>query len=147
MICSGPAFPSIPCMTKRMRDYRDLVAWQQAIELALDCGRVADALPRRDWESASQLRRAAKSVHLNIAEGNGRPTTADYLKFLGNARASLNEVNSELHFLRRRYPSVTCIAPALHRVICVAKPLGGLVTSLERRRDRERGRRWNGQGE
>ena len=124
-------------MGKRIRDYRDLVAWQQAIELALACERVADALPRREWESATQLRRAAKSVHLNIAEGNGRPTTADYLKFLGNARASLNEVDSELHFLRRKHPAITEVAAALHQVIRAAKPLGGLVKALKRKRDRE----------
>ena len=119
-----------------IRDYRDLVAWQQAIELALECEQVADALPRSDWESASQLRRAAKSVHLNIAEGNGRPTAADYLKFLGSARSSLNEVASELHFLQRRYPQFTVVEPALRRITCVAKPLHGLFKAIQRRRDK-----------
>ena len=85
-------------MAARIRDYRDLVCWQQALELALEVNALADALPKREWDSASQLRRAARSVHLNIAEGNGRRTSAEYLRFLGDARASLNEVDSELRF-------------------------------------------------
>jgi four helix bundle protein len=91
---------------QRVRDFRDLLCWQQAIELALLCDRVADELPRKAWKSAQQLRDAAESVHLNIAEGNGRPTTADYLKSLGISDASLNEVQSNLYAVSRRFPGV-----------------------------------------
>lgn len=121
-----------------IRDYRDLVCWQQAIELALECRAIAGRLPRRDWESASQLRRAAKSVHLNIAEGNGRRSFADYIKFLSQARSSLNEVDSELRFLLRSCPGNPLVAAALERVVCVAKPLAGLIKALEKKRDEQR---------
>ena len=124
-------------MPRPPRDYRDLVCWQQAIELALEVNALADSLPRREWDSASQLRRAARSVHLNIAEGNGRRTCADYLRFLGDARGSLNEVDSELRYLTRRYPANALTAPALERVLHVAKPLSGLIKAIERKRDAE----------
>jgi four helix bundle protein len=120
-------------MVKRIRDYRDLVAWQQAIELALECRAVARKLPRSEWELASQLRRASTSVHLNIAEGNGRPTLIDYVKYLGNARSSLNEVDSSLRFIARLFPAMREVGAALARVVCVAKPLAGLKKSLERK--------------
>jgi len=117
-----------------IRDFRDLVCWQQAIELALQCEEVADALPRKAWKAAQQLRDAADSVHLNIAEGNGRRTTADYLRHLGIADSSLNEVQSNLYKVSRRYPSISTTREALRLTITVAKPLGGLIKRLERKR-------------
>jgi hypothetical protein len=58
-----------------IRDYRDIVAWQRAIDLAVMISGICDRLPRKEWELASQVRRAALSVHSNIAEGNGRGST------------------------------------------------------------------------
>ena len=124
-------------MAQPIRDYRDLIAWQQAIELALACDKVADALPRKAWKTAQQLRDAAESVHLNIAEGNGRPTTADYLKSLGIADSSLNEVQSNLYAVSRRFPGISDTPHALKLTVRVAKPLGGLIKALRRKRDGE----------
>ena len=120
-----------------IRDYRDLICWQQAIELALACDKVADALPRKAWKTAQQLRDAAESVHLNIAEGNGRPTLRDYLKSLGVADASLNEVQSNLYAISRRFPRVGETALALKLTVRVAKPLAGLTKSLKRKMEDE----------
>lgn len=89
-----------------IRDYRDLVAWQQAIELGVDVEVVCDALPRKHWSLASQLRRAANGVHSNIAEGNGRPSSGDYLRMLGLAKSSPNEIESDLHFIARKFPNL-----------------------------------------
>ena len=124
--------------TQPIRDYRDLLCWQQAIELALACDKVADALPRKAWKTAQQLRDAAESVHLNIAEGNGRPTTKDYLKSLGIADASLNEVQSNLYAISRRFPHVKDTSHGLRLTVRVAKPLTGLIKSLQRKAADER---------
>lgn len=120
-----------------IRDYRDLIVWQQAIELAQACDKVADALPRKAWRTAQQLRDAAESVHLNIAEGNGRPTITDYLRFLATADASLNEVQSNLYAVSRRFPRVDDTALALRLTVRVSKPLAGLIRSLRRKREEE----------
>ena len=122
-----------PMSTQLIRDFRDLICWQQAIELSLACDKVADALPRKAWKTAQQLRDAAESVHLNIAEGNGRPTTADYLKSLGIADASLNEVQSNLYAVSRRFPRVEHTAESLELTVRVAKPLAGLIKSLTKK--------------
>lgn len=98
---------------------------------------VADALPRRAWRTAQQLR-DAESVHLNVAEGTGRPTTADYLKYLGIADSSLNEVQSNLYAISRRFPSIGHTSFALKLTVRVAKPLAGLVRSLNRKREEEK---------
>lgn len=124
-------------MTQPIRDYRDLIAWQQAIELALACDRVADALPRKAWKTAQQLRDAAESIHLNIAEGNGRPTIGDYLRHLGIADSSLNEVESNLYAVSRRFPRISDTPHALTLTVRVAKPLGGLIKALKGKRDEQ----------
>lgn len=109
-----------------IRDYRDLLAWQQAIELAVECEAVCDALPRRAWQLASQIRRAANSVHSNIAEGNGRATTPDYLRHLSMANGSLREIESDLHFIARKYSGIGTTKNAQQRATVVAMLLSGL---------------------
>src|SRR3954463_9774066 len=86
----------------RINSYKDLLAWQRAMELAGVCFRIVDSTPRRQMRgAATQLVEAAGSLHLNIAEGYGRPTTPDYLKFLGASEGSLREVESNLLNLER----------------------------------------------
>jgi four helix bundle protein len=116
-------------------DYRDLVCWQRAIELALVTDDICDRLPRRHWRLADQMRRAGNSVHSSIAEGNGTFTTADYLRFLGMSNASLNELESDLHFLHRRYGNREDVIKAQGLAIDVRKPLWGLIKALRRKRD------------
>ena len=61
---------------EKRRDYRDLVLWQRAIEMAAEVHRTTLKLPRHEmFGMAAQLRRAAVSVPSNIAEGSGRRTT------------------------------------------------------------------------
>jgi four helix bundle protein len=62
----------------RIQSYRELVAWQRAIELIVESYRCAAALPKTEtYGLASQIRRAAVSVAANIAEGHGRTHLAD----------------------------------------------------------------------
>lgn len=117
-----------------IRDYRDLVAWQRAIELAVAIGEICDQLPRAEWELASQMRRSATSVHSSIAEGNGRPTLPGYLQSLGTSRSELNELESDLHYLVRRYGARTHAQEALNVALSVRRPLLGHIRSLRRKR-------------
>jgi hypothetical protein len=78
----GDVFPGTGDKLRRVsepiRDHRDLVAWQRAMDLALIVDVVCDKLPQHEWKQAAQMRESAKSVYRNIAEGNGRlrqPTT------------------------------------------------------------------------
>ena len=79
-----------------VRDYRDLLAWQRAVQLAAECHRLARRLPREELDLGRQLRRAAVSVPANIAEGNGRFSRADYLRHLSIANGSLKEAETHL---------------------------------------------------
>jgi four helix bundle protein len=80
-----------------IQSHRDLVAWQKAVELSLLIYRLSAKLP--DYERfglTSQLRRGAVSVASNIAEGYGRGSTSDYLRFLRVARGALFEIDTQL---------------------------------------------------
>ena len=80
-----------------VRNFRDLLVWQRAIQLAGECNQVCTRMARRDRVGLSrQLRRAACSISANIAEGHGRFGRPEYLKFLGIANGSLREVESHL---------------------------------------------------
>ena len=78
------------------------------------------------------MKSAANSVYSNIAEGNGRFSVADYLRHLGISNASLNELESDLLFLERRYERPE-IKKALELTVAVRRPLAGLVRSLRRK--------------
>jgi len=117
-----------------IRDYRDLLAWQKAIDLALEVDQVCDSLPTKASHLATQMRRAANSVYSNIAEGNGRFSRAEYLKYLSDANASLRELESDLHFISRRYGKTRHVAAALELCELDAKLIAGLVRSLRGQR-------------
>ena len=77
--------------------YRDLVAWNKAMELVTEIYRVTHNFPKEElFGLMSQLRRAAVSIPSNIAEGKGRLSKGEFRQFLGNARGSLAEVETQI---------------------------------------------------
>jgi four helix bundle protein len=74
------------------RDYRKIIAWERGHALTLAVYQFTKKFPSEErFALTSQLRRAAYSVPSNIAEGAGRDTKRDYLRFLYIARGSLAE--------------------------------------------------------
>ena len=81
--------------------FRDLTVWQRSIELTLEIYRLTKAFPREElFGLTSQLRRAAVSIASNIAEGQSRGTTGEFIQFLGIARGSNAEVQTQLVIAR-----------------------------------------------
>ena len=77
--------------------YRDLKAWQAAMEMVPEVYRLTREFPREEgYGLASQLRRAAVSIASNIAEGKGRSSDKELLYFLSNAKGSLFEVETQI---------------------------------------------------
>ena len=77
--------------------YQDLIAWQKAKRLATEIYRLTERFPKTEiYGLTSQLRRAAVSVPSNIAEGQGRLTKGEFCHFLGLARGSLLELETQL---------------------------------------------------
>jgi four helix bundle protein len=78
-------------------NYRDLIAWQKAKDLALGIYACTREFPTSEvYGLASQMRRAAVSVPSNIAEGKGRYSQRELVQFLLHARGSLLELETQL---------------------------------------------------
>ena len=83
------------------RSYRELLIWQRSIELTVALYKLTRAFPREEtFGLASQLRRASVSIASNIAEGYGRGSKGEYRNFLGMARGSALEVQTQLVIAR-----------------------------------------------
>jgi four helix bundle protein len=79
------------------RSYRELIVWQKAKALAVRIYLYTEPFPRNEtFGLTSQLRRAAVSVASNIAEGQGRLTLGEFQHFLGQARGSLLEMDTQI---------------------------------------------------
>jgi len=84
-----------------IQSYRDLEVYQLSFKLAVEVDRVSRTLPKHEmYEEGSQLRRAAKSIPANIAEGFGRRRYKnEYIRFLIYALASCDETRVHLDLL------------------------------------------------
>jgi four helix bundle protein len=77
--------------------FKDLVVWQRAVQLSVAVYKVTASFPASErFGLPRQLRRASVSVASNIAEGYGRSTKGENLLFLGHARGSNCEVETQL---------------------------------------------------
>jgi len=83
------------------KSFRDSLVWQRSVELAAMIYRVTCGFPREEmYGLSSQIRRSAVSVPSNIAEGQGRLTTGEFRQFLGMARGSNFELQTQLEIAR-----------------------------------------------
>ena len=81
--------------------FTDLIAWQKSYALVLSVYKVSSSFPSDErFGLIQQVRRAALSIPCNIAEGWGRGTTTDYLRFLYMARGSTNEIQTQMWVAR-----------------------------------------------
>lgn len=80
-----------------IRTHRDLLVWQKSMVLVTEIYRKSQRFPAQEqYGLTSQIRRAAISIPSNIAEGFGRQSTGDYLRFLNIAVGSLFEVQTQI---------------------------------------------------
>src|ERR1700692_2108183 len=77
--------------------FRDLLVWQRAVQMSVAIYCLTDRFPKQEiFGLTGQLRRAGVSVASNIAEGYGRMSSGEYKQFLGMARGSVLEVQTQL---------------------------------------------------
>lgn len=114
----------------KVRDYRDLLVWQKAMDLAVAVEKICDHLPVRAASLISQMRRSAGSIPANIAEGNGRFSRHEYIRFLGIANGSVRELETQLEIAARTYGRTESIESALKLSLDVVRLLAGLVRAL-----------------
>src|SRR5712691_5527760 len=84
-------------MQNTTRSYKDLLVWQKGIALAKLVYRLTQSFPSTEkFGLVAQMRRAAVSVPSNIAEGQTRHTTGEFIQFISHAEASLAELDTQL---------------------------------------------------
>lgn len=118
-----------------LQSYQDLEVWQKAMTLAEECYRVTTTFPKDElFGMTSQIRRAAASIPANIAEGQGRQHTKEFLNFLSVARGSLKEVETHL-MLSQRVGLITRerLEPLLKLTDEISRMMSGLRKTLEKR--------------
>ena len=77
--------------------FRDLLVWQRSIQLCAEIYRVTSGFPKTEqFGLTNQMRRASVSIPSNIAEGYGKSSKGEYLLYLGHARGSLCELQTQL---------------------------------------------------
>jgi four helix bundle protein len=114
------------------RSYKDLVAWQESMDLVTATYRSTSGFPKEEqFGLTSQLRRAAVSIPSNIAEGQGRLSEKEFRYFLGQARGSLMEVETQLQIAQNLGHLQTGQTMELLKTCAeVGRILNGLLASI-----------------
>ncbi len=113
-----------------IKSYRDLIAWQQAVDLAASVYQISKAWPREElYGLTTQARRSAVSIAANIAEGYGRDNLGSYMQFLRIAQGSLKELETHL-LIAKRVGVADDVQDVLAEADRVGKVLGGLIRKL-----------------
>ena len=118
-----------------INSYEDLIVWQKSIDFVAKIYEITQNLPREEtYGLTDQIRRAAVSIPSNIAEGQQRQSTRDFLKFLAIAKGSLGEVKTQLIICRRLgYLNDKQTEPLLNECDVIGKMLNGLMKNLMNR--------------
>jgi four helix bundle protein len=117
----------------RTRHYRDLIAWQKSMDLARLIYARTEEFPKSEtFGLRMQLRRSAVSVASHIAEAHGRLNDAEMRKGLGAARASINELQTQIELAASlNFFDEVASDELLDMGTRVAKLINGLLGVLE----------------
>lgn len=118
-----------------VRDYRELEVWQKAMDLVALVYRQTARFPREEmYGLTNQLRRASVSIPSNIAEGQGRRTTKEFLYHLSVARGSVLEIQTQVEIAKRLlYLTGDQCIELDQQIIMVIRLLNGLMNALDRK--------------
>lgn len=122
-------------MENKINSFRDLEVWKIAHEYVLDIYKTTTSFPKiEEYRITNQLIRASVSIPANIAEGCGRKTTAELMRFLTISRGSTEEckyfiiLSKDLGYLKQ--DDFTRLSLNLDTI---GKMLNGLLNSLRQK--------------
>jgi len=112
--------------------YKDLVAWQKAMDLVVDVYAATEKFPSREkYSLTDQIRRAVVSVPSNIAEGQAHFNKREFLHFLRHARGSLAEVETQMLLAKKlNYLSDEDVTKLSAQIDELGRIMSGLIRSL-----------------
>ncbi len=114
------------------QSFKDLVVWQRSIELTVDVYQLTSKFPESErFGLTNQMRRASVSIASNIAEGYGRATKGEYVQFLGHARGSCSELETQIVIAKKLgFGAVQNLQSAESLCNDVGRLLGALMKSI-----------------
>jgi len=112
--------------------HKDYLVWHKSMDLVVMIYKLFDGMPSCEkYALIDQMRRAAISVPSNIAEGHGRNSNKDFLKFLYIARGSLCELQTQLELCERlSYFTEEQLKDVMNSTIEVSKMLNSLMKKV-----------------
>src|SRR5271166_5620373 len=113
-----------------VQSYQELEVWKVAMDLATECYRLTKAFPKEElFGLTSQIRRSAASIPANIAEGQGREHTKEFLNHLSIARGSLIKLETHLMLSQR----VGLLQQAeLQSLLALTDPISRMLSGLRK---------------
>ena len=116
--------------------FKDLIVWQKAVQLSLAIYELTSTFPDSErFGLTNQLRRASVSIASNIAERYGRSTKGEYVQFLGHARGSNFELQTQLVIAKElRFGKATTFLAAESLSEEVSRMLVAIMKKLDSRR-------------
>jgi four helix bundle protein len=117
-----------------MKSYRDLLVWQESIKLVTEIYECTKDFPKSEiFSLTNQIKRAVVSIPSNIAEGQRRRTSRDFLQFAQIAYGSAAEVDTQLEIsFRLGYLDKNKYAQLLEHTDYILKMLNKLTFALNR---------------
>lgn len=117
-----------------VKSFHDLEVWQVAMQLVVGCYKATREFPKSElYGLTSQLQRAAVSVPANIAEGQARQHTSEFLQFLSIASGSVAELETHLLIaVELEYLTKEVADTLLAQAASVSKMLRALRAALQR---------------
>jgi len=115
-----------------VKNYTELIVWQKAMDLTVMVYKITKILPKEEiYSLTNQMRRAAVSVPSNIAEGQARNSTKEFIHFLGIAQGSIAELETQLLVCNKiGYLSDSDIMDPMSLAKETVKMLNGLISKL-----------------
>ena len=116
-----------------VKHYKELIVWQKSIDLVIMVYKIVKLLPKEELYSLSdQMRRAVISIPSNIAEGQQRNTTKDFLRFLSIAKGSLGELETQLIICEKLgYLTTEQTQPIVAQCTEISKMLNALISKIQ----------------
>lgn len=120
-------------MTDKAGSYEDLIVWQRGISVVKKIYRLTSRFPSEEkYGLTSQMRRSAVSIPSNIAEGQARHTTQEFIRSISNSEGSLAELSTQLVIARElEYCEQADLTPIRDELAELRKMLNALRRKLQ----------------
>ncbi|MCC8176446.1 MAG: four helix bundle protein [Bacteroidales bacterium] len=115
-------------------DFKQLDIWKRGMDISIDIYRITKSFPKEEtFALSSQMQRTSTSIPSNIAEGHGRFSPKDFLRFIRMAQGSANELETQLEIaLRLKYIDESVKNDISFRLLHLRNMMGSFALFLEK---------------